>query len=170
MSQDKAYEHIKHEIAPVFDEHSRILILGTLPSAASREKKFFYGHPQNRFWKVLAKVMKEEKVPMTIEEKTSFLLRNHIALWDVIDECDIIGASDSTIKNVVPSDINRILKQTAIKKLYANGSTAYRLYMKYTYPITKMEIEKLPSTSPANAAFGMDRLVEIWGKALLSFS
>lgn len=166
MNKNKTYEHIKHEIAPVFDRHSRILILGTLPSAASRENKFFYGHPQNRFWKVLARVMRDE-LPLTIEEKTSFLLRNHIALWDVIEECDIIGASDSTIKNVIPSDVNRILKETAVKKIYANGSTAYRLYMKYSYPITKMEIEKLPSTSPANAAFGMERLVEIWGKALL---
>ncbi len=168
MNQDKPYEHIKHEIAPVFDEHSRILILGTLPSAKSRENKFFYGHPQNRFWKVLAQVMKEEKVPVTIEEKTAFLLRNYIAVGDVIDECDIIGASDSSIKNVVPADVNRILKQTSVKKIYANGSTAYQLYMKYSYPITKMEIEKLPSTSPANAAFSMDRLVDIWGRALLA--
>lgn len=86
----------------------------------------------------------------------------------MIDECDIIGASDSSIKNVIPADVNRILKQTSVRKIFANGSTAYQLYMKFSYPITKMEIEKLPSTSPANAAFSIDRLVEIWGKALLA--
>ncbi len=158
------YQHIRHEIAPVYNEQSRILILGTLPSAKSRENKFFYGHPQNRFWRVLALVCREEQVPASTEEKIAFLLRNHIALGDVISECDIIGASDSSIKNVVPADISGILSCADIKKIYANGGTAYKLYMKYIFPEINREIIKLPSTSPANAAFGLDRLAQIWGK------
>ncbi len=160
------YTHIRHEFEPVYDERSRVLILGTLPSVKSRENRFYYGHPQNRFWKVLACVCGEEGVPSTIGEKTDFLLRNGIAVWDVIEECDIIGSSDSTIKNVVPADISRILDCADIRKIYANGGTAYRLYMKYIYPKTNREIIRLPSTSPANAAFGLERLAEVWGAIL----
>lgn len=159
MSKD--YQHVEHSFQPVFDEHSRILILGTLPSVKSRENNFYYGHPQNRFWKVLASVM-EEDVPQSIDEKKAFLLRNHIAIWDVIASCDIIGSSDSSIRNVVPTDLQVILQHAEIKQIYANGQKAQDLYQKYSYPTSGKEIIRLPSTSPANAAFGMDRLLEHW--------
>ncbi|MCM1568734.1 MAG: DNA-deoxyinosine glycosylase [Roseburia sp.] len=161
MNQE--YRHIRHEFEPVYDEQSRILILGTLPSVKSREQHFYYGHPQNRFWKVLARIFGQERPPVTIEEKKAFLLRHKIAVWDVIAECDIIGSSDSSIKNVIPADIGRILEEAPIEAVYANGEKAYQLYMKYLYPVTNAKICKLPSTSPANAAFGPDRLAQIWG-------
>lgn len=158
------YEHITHDFEPIFDSSSKILILGTLPSVKSRENGFYYGHPQNRFWKVLAKICRQEQVPQTIDEKKEFLLKHHIAIWDVIAECDIIGSSDSSIKNVRPTDLWQILDHAPIRKIYANGTKAYDLYMKYSYEKTGRTIEKLPSTSPANAAFQMPGLLEAWGK------
>lgn len=155
------YEHITHNFEPIYNQESRILILGTLPSVKSREQQFYYGHPHNRFWKLLASLT-ESETPRTIEEKKSFLLTHHIAIWDVIAQCDIIGSSDSSIKNVVPTDLNQILKQASIKQIFANGGKAYQLYMKYTFPQTNREIIKLPSTSPANAAFQMERLMAEW--------
>ena len=125
------YTHIKHEFEPVFDKNSKILVLGTLPSVKSRENNFYYGHPQNRFWKLIAALCDEDIVPQTIEEKKQMLLRNHIAVWDVISECDIIGSSDSSIKNVVPVDLSVILENADIYRIYANGGKAYELYMKY---------------------------------------
>lgn len=160
----KEYEHITHGFEPVFDENSKILILGTLPSVKSREQHFYYGHPQNRFWKVLAGICGQEQVPQTVEEKKIFLLTYHIAIWDVIAECDIIGSSDSSIRNVTPTNLQMILSHAPIQRIYANGTKAYDLYMRYSYEKTGRKIEKLPSTSPANAAFGMPRLLEIWGK------
>ena len=159
---DKEYQHIRHEFEPVYDSTSRILILGTLPSVKSREQQFYYGHPQNRFWKVLGCLCEVEKIPETVSEKKEFLLKHHIAVWDVIAECDIIGSSDSSIKNVIPTDITRILKEAPIREIYANGGKAWELYMKYSYEITGREIVKLPSTSPANAAFQMERLLKVW--------
>lgn len=160
------YQHIRHDFEAIYDSRSRVLILGTLPSVKSREQQFYYGHPQNRFWKLLAGIAGEESVPASISEKTQFLLRNRIAVWDVIAECDIIGSSDSSIKNVVPADLSRILNAAPIQKIYANGTKAYELYMKYSYEKTGREIVKLPSTSPANAAFQMDRLLSVWGNEL----
>mgnify|MGYP004474583783 FL=1 len=154
---------IKHEIEPVYDKNSRILILGSFPSVKSREAGFFYGHPQNRFWKVLAGICKEA-VPQTVEEKKCFLLRNGIAVWDVIAECDITGSSDSYIRNVKPADIRRILDAAKIERICCNGATAYRLYKKYLFPLCKREAVKLPSSSPANAAWSAERLMEEWGK------
>ena len=154
---------IKHEIEPVYDKNSRILILGSFPSVKSREAGFFYGHPQNRFWKVLAGICKEA-VPQTVEEKKCFLLRNGIAVWDVIAECDITGSSDSSIRNVKPTDIRRILDAAKIERICCNGATAYRLYEKYLFPLCKREAVKLPSSSPANAAWSAERLMEEWGK------
>lgn len=154
---------IKHEIEPVYDKNSRILILGSFPSVKSREAGFFYGHPQNRFWKVLAGICKEA-VPQTVEEKKCFLLRNGIAVWDVIAECDITGSSDSSIRNVKPADIRRILDAAKIERICCNGATAYRLYEKYLFPLCKREAVKLPSSSPANAAWSAERLMEEWGK------
>lgn len=155
------YETIEHLFEPVFDEHSRILILGTFPSVKSRENHFYYGHPQNRFWKVLA-ALRKCPLPVTVEEKKQFLLENHIAIWDVIAKCEIIGSSDSSIRNVVPADLSVILDHAPVEQIFANGGKAYELYQKYSYPITKREIIKLPSTSPANAAFQMDRLIKNW--------
>lgn len=155
------YKTIRHTFEPVFDHKSEILILGTFPSVKSRENAFFYGHPQNRFWKVLALVTKDE-IPQTIPEKKNFLLRHRIAIWDVIAQCDIIGSSDSSIRNVVPADLSVILKEAPVRKIYANGGKAYELYYKYAFPVTGRECEKLPSTSPANAAFGLERLVSCW--------
>lgn len=154
---------VVHEFHPVYDEESRILILGTFPSVKSREEGFYYGHPQNRFWKVIAWLTKEE-IPVTREEKKRLLLRHGIALWDVIKSCDITGSSDSSIRNVVPADLSVILDAAPIEKIYANGGKAYELYQKYSYPLTERVITKLPSTSPANAAFTMDRLQESWAQ------
>ena len=122
------YSHMTHTFLPVYDENSELLILGSFPSVKSREQGFYYGHPQNRFWKVLAAVC-ECEVPKTIEEKKKMLLKNHIAIWDVIDSCDIIGSSDSSIKHVVPAVV-------------------------------------LPSTSPANAAYSLEKLIEVWKEEL----
>ena len=163
MEKDN-YTHVRHEFNPVFDSTSRILILGTLPSVKSREQNFYYGHPQNRFWKLLARICESKKVPETIEEKKTFLLANHIAVWDVIAECDIIGSSDSSIKNVVPTDLNRILEHAPIQQIYGNGGKSYELYQKYSYPQIQRKMIKLPSTSPANAAWQMDRLASEWGQ------
>ena len=163
MEKDN-YTHVRHEFNPVFDSTSRILILGTLPSVKSREQNFYYGHPQNRFWKLLARICESKKVPETIEEKKTFLLANHNADRDVIAECDIIGSSDSSIKNVVPTDLNRILEHAPIQQIYGNGGKAYELYQKYSYPQIQRKMIKLPSTSPANAAWKMDRLASEWGQ------
>ncbi|MCD8118075.1 MAG: DNA-deoxyinosine glycosylase [Lachnospiraceae bacterium] len=159
------YQHLHHEFPPVYDSNSKILILGSFPSVKSREQQFYYGHPQNRFWKVLAAVT-ADSVPRTIAEKKDFLLRHKIALWDVIEECEIIGSSDSSIRNVVPVDIAVILRQAPIQKIFANGTKAYELYQKYLLPVTGLVCEKLPSTSPANAAYSLDRLTECWRETL----
>ncbi len=149
---------INHPIKPIFDKNSKILILGSFPSQKSREQMFFYGHPQNRFWRVLAAVF-EQKLPETIEEKKQFLLSNHIALWDVIASCDIEGSADSSIRNVVPNDLNEILSSASIKQIFVNGKTAEKYYKKYA---TVGEAICLPSTSPANAAWSLEKLVSVW--------
>ena len=155
------YEHIVHSFEPVYDKDSEILILGTLPSVKSRENNFYYGHKQNRFWKVLATLLKEP-VPDTIEEKKAMLLAHRIAMWDVIQSCDIKGSSDSSIKNVQPTDIGMILEKTNMTQIYANGNKAGQLYKRYQFPITGIEATVLPSTSPANAAWSLARLCEAW--------
>ena len=155
------YTHITHTFQPVFDHHSEILILGSLPSVKSREQGFYYGHPRNRFWKVLSAICREPE-PKTIDEKKEMLLRNRIAVWDVIQSCDIKGSSDSSIKNVVAADIAGLMKQTQIKRIYANGKTAGSLYEKFVQEKTGMGIVVLPSTSPANAAYSLERLIQSW--------
>ena len=155
-----------HPISPVYDKDSKALILGSFPSVRSREEGFFYGHPQNRFWKVAARVFNEE-VPHTISEKKDFLIRNYIALWDVIGSCEITGSSDSSIKNITVNDISLILKTADIQAVYLNGGKAYQLYKKYIFPVTGREGICLPSTSPANAAWNLDKLTEAWKKILL---
>lgn len=153
--------HVIHEIPPVFDTNSQILILGSFPSVKSREGQFFYHHKQNRFWKVLSAVV-NDTLPETIDEKKDFLLRNHIAVWDVIASCDIEGSSDSSIKNAVPNDFSDILKAAPIRQIYTNGGTAYKLYHKYCEKMTGIKAVKLPSTSPANASYSLDRLIDQW--------
>ena len=158
-------EHIFHPLEPVFDENSRILILGSFPSAKSRETGFFYGHPQNRFWRVVSALYKE-KMPQTIEEKKAFLLKNRIALWDVIGSCEIEGSSDASIKNVFPNDIGLILDRARIERIFTAGKTAQRFYNLYTLPVVGREAICLPSTSPANAAYSMEKLLAEWKRIL----
>ena len=155
------YEHITHSFKPVYDENSRILILGTLPSVKSRENNFYYGHKQNRFWKLLAYLL-DEPVPETIDEKKYMVFKNHIAIWDVIQSCDIKGSSDSSIKNAVPVDIMRVLRVADIRRIFCNGAASYGLFMRHLEPLCHRTPVKLPSTSPANAAWSMDRLLEQW--------
>lgn len=150
-----------HPIAPVFDSESKVLILGSFPSVKSREEGFFYGHPQNRFWKVTSNVFGED-IPFSIEEKKSFLIRYHLALWDVIGSCEINGSSDSSIRNVTVNDISVILDEADIKAIYLNGRKAFQLYQKYLYPVTGREGICLPSTSPANAMWRLDDLTKAW--------
>ena len=165
MREKQSYVHITHEFEPVFDGESRVLILGTLPSVKSREGQFYYHHPQNRFWKVLAQITKSE-LPVTIPEKKKMLLDHKIAIWDVIQSCDIIGSSDSSIKNVTPAQLPVILDRAPVHTIFTNGAKAYELYMKYCREMTELPVVKLPSTSPANAAWSLDRLVAAWGEAL----
>ena len=153
-------ETVTHPIPPLFDASSR-MILGSFPSVKSREGLFFYHHPQNRFWKVLAGVL-EEPVPGSIEEKKIFLLKHRIALWDVIASCTIEGSSDSTIKNVVPNDLSGILSAADISRIFCNGGASFQYYKKYQEPRTGRAAVRLPSTSPANAAWSLDRLIREW--------
>ncbi len=166
---NKEYEHITHEFGPVYDENSKVLILGSLPSVKSRQQQFYYGHPQNRFWKVLSAVL-GENIGNTPDEKKNIMLKNRIALWDVIQSCDIIGSSDSTIRNVKANDISVILDAADIKAIFLNGAKAYGLFMKCCNDINERisppAIIKLPSTSPANAAWTTQRLIEAWGEEL----
>ncbi len=153
--------HIRHPIPPFWDENSKILILGSFPSVKSRETMFFYGHPQNRFWRVLAAVLQKE-APQSIEEKKLFLKENHIALWDVIASCDITGSSDASIKNALPNDISAILGSADIKQIFVNGKTAEALYNRYIFPQCKISAVAMPSTSPANAAWSLEKLISKW--------
>lgn len=159
------YQHITHEFEPIFDERSRVLILGTLPSVKSREGQFYYHHPQNRFWKVLAKICKTEP-PATIAAKKAMLLEHGIAIWDVVQSCDIIGSSDSSIKNVTPADLSVILRRASVKTIFLNGGKAWDLYQKYCAGMTELPAVKLPSTSPANAAWSLEKLVTVWEEEL----
>ena len=152
---------IVHPIPPVFDRDSRILILGSFPSRKSREEGFFYGHPQNRFWRVTAAVF-GEPVPHSVEEKKAFLLRNHIALWDVIRSCEIDGSSDASIRNAEVNDLGLILGSADIRAVFVNGKTAYMYYRRYAQPLTGRPAVCLPSTSPANAAWDVGRLTDAW--------
>lgn len=154
-------ESLRHPFPAVYAPDSRILILGSFPSVKSREQRFFYGHPQNRFWRVMAALL-DTDVPQTVEDKRAFLLANRIALWDVIASCDIAGSSDASIRNAVPNDLTPILETASIRQIFTNGATAHRLYRRYIYPVTGREDICLPSTSPANAAFSLEKLVQQW--------
>ena len=167
---------LKHPIPPLYDPDSRILILGSFPSPKSRQTGFFYGHPQNRFWKVMAEVLDwtNEKagvpsdtpgeifLPGSVPEKSAMLHSSHVAVWDTIASCDITGASDASITNVVPNDLSLILESADIRQIYCNGSKSHELYMKYIMPNTGRKAVKLPSTSPANAACSLEKLISSW--------
>lgn len=155
---------VTHTLEPIYDKDARVLILGTFPSVKSREGKFYYHHPQNRFWKVIS-ILTASEEPDTVPEKKELLLKNQIAVWDVIKSCDIEGSSDSSIKNVVPNDIKQIVDKSQIRAIFANGNKAFTLYNKYCLKSTGCKIIKLPSTSPANASYSLERLVESWRAA-----
>ncbi|MBQ9112476.1 MAG: DNA-deoxyinosine glycosylase [Clostridia bacterium] len=152
---------IAHPIPPVYDEKSKILILGSFPSVSSREQMFFYGHPQNRFWRVLASVLGRE-IPVSVEQKKAFLLSSHIALWDVIASCEVEGSADSSIKNAVANDISLILDNADIRMIFVNGKTSEKYYNRYIRDTVGRTAVCLPSTSPANAAWSPERLTEKW--------
>lgn len=150
-----------HNIPPLYDKNSKILILGSFPSVKSREGQFFYHHPQNRYWKVMAAVF-DCKIPVTIEEKKAMILSHQMAMWDVISSCEISGSSDSSIRNVIPNDIGKLLQETEIEKIYTNGGTAHKYYQKYIRKQIGWDDIMLPSTSPANAAWSLERLIAEW--------
>lgn len=154
-------ERIIHPFEALYNENSKVLILGSFPSVKSREVSFFYGHPRNRFWKVIPALFGEEE-PVTIEKKKELILRRNLALWDSIHSCEITGSSDSSVKNVVPNDISTIIGNSKVSKVFCNGALSHKMYMKYIFPDTKIEAVKLPSTSPANAAYSLDKLIEEW--------
>jgi hypoxanthine-DNA glycosylase len=156
-------DRVVHPIEPIYDSNSRILILGSFPSVKSREEGFFYGHPQNRFWRVIAAVF-EDEVPATVPKKREFLLRNRVALWDVIASCEITGSSDASIRNVQVNDLSRIMNTADIRNIYVNGKTAEKLFKRN---IKAYSATVLPSTSPANAAWSLERLTEEWRRLIL---
>ena len=158
---------VVHNIPPVYDGRSRILLLGSFPSVRSREGEFFYHHPQNRFWRVLAAVL-GVPVPLSVAEKREMLLRGGVALWDVAASCEIEGSGDASIRNVQPNDIGRLLREAPIAAIFCNGAAAHTLYRRYLEPRTGIAAQKLPSTSPANAAWSLERLTEAWRAALTS--
>ncbi|WP_216662460.1 DNA-deoxyinosine glycosylase [Adlercreutzia sp. ZJ473] len=158
-------QHVVHPLAPVFDERSRVLILGTMPSPKSRETGFYYNHPQNRFWKVMAALF-DEPIPAANQEKKELVLAHGVALWDVLAECTIRGASDGTIAECVPNDIAWLIGQAPVEAVFCTGAKAAELYKKYCEPSTRMPCTRLPSTSPANAATSLDQLIEAYRQIL----
>ena len=161
------YERHVHEFPPLYDPGSRVLILGSFPSVKSREQQFYYGHPRNRFWQLMS-MLTQESFPETISRKRDLVQRHGIALWDVIDACEIKGSADSSIRNVEVTNLSLILGSCDIRLIVTNGSLAGRLYQKYQQPLTGRETLTLPSTSPANAAWSLERLYEQW-QALLPY-
>jgi hypoxanthine-DNA glycosylase len=170
MPDEPAMSQMIHPFEPVFNEESRVLILGTFPSIKSRSSGFYYGHPQNRFWKVIAHITKTDQIPQTIDQKKRMLLKNKIALWDVLQRCDIKGSSDSSIKNAIPTDLSAIFKETNINCIYANGLQAYQFCCKYYEEHSELKIAKLPSTSAANAKCSLEQLVAIWGQIIFNIT
>lgn len=171
MASKKKFEPIfvDHEFPPFYDSESEILILGSFPSVKSREQKFYYGHPQNRFWRVLEKVFNAEPLCL-LSDKTKFLRENHIALYDVIYSCIITGSSDSSIKNPVPTDLFSIIHDSKVRKILLNGKKASGLFETHQSSIAaQIPHVSLPSTSPANAAISFSDLVEAWEIALKEY-
>jgi double-stranded uracil-DNA glycosylase len=165
LELDRATEVI-HPFEPVWSAGSRVLILGTMPSQASRANGFYYGHPQNRFWKVLAILLRDNE-PAGIIDKRDFLIRHHIALWDVLKSCQIEGSQDSTIRRAVPNDLSKLLRNAPIRRIFANGQTAGRIYQASCLPGTGIPCEILPSTSPANGRYSLAALCEAWQPVII---
>ena len=161
MDSETMKTRLNHPFGPSYDENSRVLILGSFPSVKSREQNFFYGHPQNRFWKVVS-IIFEQPVPQTVEEKKQLILSSGLALWDSIASCEITGSSDSSIRNARANDIRIILDSCNIERIYCNGRKSHELYKKYIEPQTGREAVCLPSTSPANAQWTLEKLIEEW--------
>ncbi len=156
-------EQVEHPFGPLYNENSKVLILGSFPSVKSRAQNFYYGHPQNRFWKVISAV-KGKPLPEhnDIDGKKKLILDSGLALWDSIASCEITGSSDASIRNAKPNDIGIILKNADIQRIYCNGKKSHELYRKYIEPLTGVEAECLPSTSPANAQYSLERLILEW--------
>ena len=165
-ASDEGYQHIEHGFEPVFDEHSRVLLLGSFPSVLSRANAFYYGNPQNRFWRVMAACLGVPVPPNEGDFLASGEPATLDASWDVIESCDIKGSSDASIRNVVPAHIERITDAAPIEQVICNGGTAGRLYKRYLQERTGLPAIVLPSTSPANAAWRLERLVERWREAV----
>ena len=163
---DKAFA--RHNIAPVYDENSKVLILGSFPSVKSREAAFFYAHPQNRFWRVLSAVL-NEPLPVSVEEKRAMLLRHGIALWDVIGSCRIVGSADASIEQVQPNDLTKILAAANIRAVFCNGTAAGKYFAAFQQPALGREAVVLPSTSAANARCKLEDLTAVWCRALTPF-
>jgi hypoxanthine-DNA glycosylase len=154
-------QRLTHPFGPLYNDSSKVLILGSFPSVKSREQNFFYGHPQNRFWRVIASVF-DQPVPQSIEEKKQLILSSGLALWDSIASCEITGSSDSSIRNAQPNDLSIILNNCNIERIYCNGRKSYELYQKYIRPQTGRAAVCLPSTSPANAQWTLEKLIREW--------
>ncbi len=159
---------LAHPFPPLYSEDSRILILGSFPSVKSREQKFFYGHPQNRFWSVIAAIL-SCPVPQSVAEKRTLLLSHGIALWDAVSRCEIEGSSDASIRNVVPNDLSEITNAADISQIFCNGKKSWDLYHRFIEPGTAREAICLPSTSPANASWTLDMLVAAWHEKIAPF-
>lgn len=157
--------NVVHPLEPLFNSHSRVLVLGTMPSPKSRQKSFYYAHPQNRFWPVMARVLNKQP-PASNEQRAAMLLQHGIALWDVLASCDIVGASDASIRNPVPNDLTRITEVAPIRQIFCTGSTAARLYRRLIQPKLGLGAIQLPSTSPANAQWSLERLVDAYREIL----
>lgn len=157
----KAPEHAIHPFAPVWDVHSRVLVLGSFPSVRSREIGFYYGHLQNRFWRVLERLYRQP-VPPDTEGRRTFVLAHGIALWDVLAACDISGSSDASIRRAVPNDVPTLLSHSGVERVFCNGQRAYELYLRYLDAACDLPVIALPSTSAANAAWSLDRLTSAW--------
>ena len=156
---------IQHPFGPLFSPDSRVLILGSFPSVKSREQNFFYGHPQNRFWKVIAALFGQD-APQTVPEKKELILSHGLALWDSIASCVITGSSDASIRDVCPNDLRIILDHAPIERIYCNGRKSHEMYEKYILPVLGREADCLPSTSPANAAWSLEKLIGAWSAIL----
>ena len=158
-------QRIFHPFGPLYGPNSRILILGSFPSVKSREQNFFYGHPQNRFWKVIATLFGQD-MPRTIPEKKDLILSHGLALWDSIASCVITGSSDASIREVHANDLRIILDNAPIERIYCNGRKSHEMYEKYILPSLGREASCLPSTSPANAQWSLEKLIAAWSVIL----
>lgn len=163
MQLSRKASKVIHPLEPIFNQDSKILILGSMPSVKSREIGFYYSHPQNKFWNILSEIYQED-ISNDIISRKDFLLKHQIALWDVIKSCTIIGSNDSSIKDVKINNINFLLKNSSIEKIFTTGKKAYSLYQKYIFPKTKIEAIPLPSTSPLNAAMKYEDIIKEYKK------